>query len=88
VSPVTQCPALFTEKSVVEAEEETRSELVPLEVSEPQMVSLLYGVELPIPTFPAKYALPVVVAPPEMVSPPAWVPLPIVEEAVARRLER
>ena len=33
-------------------------------------------------TFPAKYALPVVVAPPEMVRPPTCVPLPIVELAL------
>jgi hypothetical protein len=42
------------------------------------------GVLVPIPTFEAKYALRVVVAPPEIVRPPAWVPLPIVDEAVTR----
>jgi hypothetical protein len=36
-----------------------------------------------IPTLPAKYAFPVVVAPPEIVSPPACVPSPIVELANA-----
>ena len=41
------------------------------------------GDVVPIPTFPAKYAFPVVVAPPEMVSPPACVPFPMVEDAVA-----
>ena len=40
------------------------------------------GLVVPIPTLPAKYAVPVVVAPPLMVSPPAWVPLPIVDEAL------
>ena len=39
------------------------------------------GFVVPIPTFPAKYALPVVVAPPEMVRPVVCVPLPIVVEA-------
>ena len=34
-----------------------------------------------IPTFPAKYALPVVVAPPLIVNPPACVPSPMVELA-------
>src|SRR3989344_2440883 len=41
----------------------------------------LFGVVVPMPTLPAKYAFPVVVAPPEMVSPPACVPSPMVEEA-------
>jgi hypothetical protein len=40
-----------------------------------------FGVVDPIPTFPAKYAFPVVVAPPEIVRPPACNPFPIVEEA-------
>lgn len=40
------------------------------------------GVVVPMPTFPPKYALPVVVEPPEIVNPPAAVPSPIVEEAV------
>ena len=39
------------------------------------------GDVVPIPIVPAKYALPVVVAPPEMVSPPFWLPLPMVEDA-------
>lgn len=39
------------------------------------------GVVVPMPTFPAKYAFPVVVAPPEMVSPVAPVPPPMVDEA-------
>lgn len=39
------------------------------------------GLVVPTPTFPAKYALPVVVAPPEMVRPPACVPSPMVELA-------
>ena len=34
-----------------------------------------------MPTMPAKYALPVVVAPPEMVRPPIAVPLPMVVDA-------
>ena len=44
----------------------------------------LFGVVVPMPTLPAKYAFPVVVAPPEMVSPPACVPSPMVEEARKR----
>jgi hypothetical protein len=43
------------------------------------------GEVVPMPTFEAKYALRVVVAPPETVRPPACVPLPIVEEAKAVR---
>jgi len=42
---------------------------------------VLHGEVVPTPTFPAKNALPVVVAFPEMVSPPAPVPLPMVVEA-------
>ncbi len=34
-----------------------------------------------MPTLPAMYAFPVVVAPPKMVSPPPCAPLPMVEEA-------
>ena len=45
----------------------------------------LSGAVLAIPTFPAKYALPVVVAPPEMVSPSACVPDPTVDEASDRK---
>ena len=41
------------------------------------------GVVVPIPTLPATYALPVVVAPPEIVSPVACPPAPIVEDANA-----
>jgi hypothetical protein len=41
------------------------------------------GVVVPMPTLPAKYAFPVVVAPPLIVRPPVCVPLPMVEEAKA-----
>src|SRR5262249_28406905 len=39
------------------------------------------GVVVPMPTLPAKYAFPVVVAPPLTVRPPVCVPLPMVDEA-------
>ena len=38
---------------------------------------------LPMPSLPATYEFPVVVAPPLIVSPPACPPLPIVDEANA-----
>ena len=41
------------------------------------------GVDVPMPTLDAKYALSVVVAPPLMVKPPFWFPLPMVDEAYA-----
>ena len=59
--------------------------VVPPRYELPLTSSLLVGVVVPIPTFPPKYAIPVVVAPPETVRPPACVPLPIVEDAVAMR---
>src|SRR3989344_3018583 len=58
VSPVTQCPALFTEKSVVEAESVTRSEFVLDEVSEPQTESLAYGEVVPSPSIPVDMSTP------------------------------
>src|SRR3989344_6697009 len=42
------------------------------------------GLVVPMPTFPPKYAFPVVVAPPKIVSPVACPPAPIVEDARAR----
>ncbi len=39
------------------------------------------GLVVPIPTFPAKYAFPVVVAPPDTVRPVVCPPAPIVDEA-------
>ena len=43
------------------------------------------GLAVPIPTFPAKYAFPVVVAPPLIVNPVVCPPAPMVEEAYAVR---
>jgi hypothetical protein len=51
----------------------------------PDICNASVGITVPIPTFPAKYALPVVVAPPLTVSPPACVPSPMVEDASAYR---
>src|SRR3989344_2813508 len=46
------------------------------------------GAAVPMPTLPAKYAFPVVVAPPRIVSPPVCAPLPMVEDAVAKMFVR
>ncbi len=46
---------------------------------------LASGVVVPIPSVPAKYAFPVVVAPPEIVRPPICVPSPMVVDAKERR---
>src|SRR3989338_2119768 len=43
------------------------------------------GLVVPMPTFPPKYAFPVVVAPPKIVRPVACPPAPIVEDASARK---
>jgi len=79
-------PPSLTAKIVVEAEFATRKALVVEDVSAPNTVSLVYGVLVPIPTLPAKYAFPVVVAPPLIVSPPFCAPLPIVEVPIASKL--
>ena len=47
----------------------------------PVIANVAFGVVVPIPSVPPKYAFPVVVAPPEMVSPVAPAPPPIVDDA-------
>ena len=51
----------------------------------PATESFWPGVVVPIPTLPATYAFPVVVAPPEIVRPVVCVPPPIVDDANAVR---
>ncbi len=52
-------------------------------IEPPEIVNFWLGELVPRPILLPKYAFPVVVAPPLIVSPPFWLPLPIVDDAVA-----
>src|SRR4051812_5152504 len=64
-----------------EVEDETAKSTVFVSPLLALIESFAHGDDVPMPTFPPKYAFPVVVAPPLIVSPAVAVPFPIVVDA-------